>query len=211
MMACRELLPRRMAWRVALGVPLAVLLAAGPGNSAWAGALAAALLASALVPGFGRHGRAGLAALLLLFLGVEWAWPEAAGALALGLFGLLPAVACGLFSWGFGRTLRAGEEPLIARYIRFDDLRDPVECAGYARGLTVLWAVALGLAALLQLAPLLPGGPDRQGLAAATLAALLALFLGEHAVRSLRFPAGGIAWPSQTFRAMLRAERARHG
>jgi hypothetical protein len=42
-------------------------------------------------------------------------------------------------------------------------------------------------------------------------ALLLGLFLGEHVVRSLYFPAGGIAWPLQTLRAIVRAERARHG
>ena len=147
--------------------------------------------------------------------------PAALLALAWGLFGarvaavvlaLLPALACAAFAWGFARTLRPGREPLIARYIRFDERRDDAECAAYAGRLTALWAVALGLAAVLQLVPL--AAPWAGGAAAwhlLPLVALLLLFLGEHVVRSLCFPAGGIAWPAQTFRAILRAERARHG
>jgi len=141
-------------------------------------------------------------------------------ALAWGLFGrgaasavlaLLPALACAAFAWGFARTLRAGREPLIARYIRFDERRDSAECAAYARRLTALWAVALGLAAAMQLVPLVVPLAGAAAWHLLPLAALVLLFLGEHVVRSLRFPAGGIAWPDQTFRAILRAERARHG
>ena len=121
---------------------------------------------------------------------------------------LLPALACAGFAWGFARTLRRGSEPLIARYIRFDERRDSAECAGYARRLTAVWALALAAAAVAQVVPLLGGGEAWHLL---PLAALCLLFLGEHVVRSLRFPAGGIAWPDQTFRAILRAERARHG
>ena len=141
-----------------------------------------------------------------------WALPEAAlpaGALALEerVTAWLAPLAYAAFAWGFARTLAPGQEPLIARYSRFDERRDAAECAGYARGLTLFWAAALALTALGSAAALLAGQdpgwvPDL---------ILLALFLGEHAVRSLRFPAGGIAWPDQTLRAILRAERARHG
>ncbi|TPG53521.1 hypothetical protein EAH89_16250 [Roseomonas nepalensis] len=126
----------------------------------------------------------------------------------LAVLPLVPALALAGFAWGFARTLRAEREPLIARYIRFDERRDDAECAGYARRLTGLWALALAAAALAQLVPLAGGGA---GWHVVPPLLLLALFLGEHVVRSLRFPAGGIAWPDQTFRAILRSERARHG
>ena len=126
----------------------------------------------------------------------------------LAVLPLVPALALAGFAWGFARTLRGGREPLIARYIRFDERRDSAECAGYARRLTATWALALAAAAAAQLVPLAGGGP---GWHLAPPVLLLLLFLGEHVVRSLRFPAGGIAWPDQTFRAILRAERARHG
>ena len=146
----------------------------------------------------------------VLALGAAWVafGHDAAGA----ALRLLPALACAGFAWGFVRTLRPGREPLIAHYIRFDERRDDAECAGYARRLTAIWAFALVAAAVAQAVPLVAS--DAMGSQAwhfLPLAALVLLFLGEHVVRSLRFPAGGIAWPDQTFRAILRAGRARHG
>jgi hypothetical protein len=134
-------------------------------------------------------------------------WPDGVGAVLERIWVLLPAFWTAGFAWAFARTLRPGQEPLIARYIRFDDRRDPAECAGYARGLTLFWAVVLALFAVVEVAAPLAGidpglWPE---------AAMLVLFLGEHVVRSLLFPAGGIAWPTQTLGAILRAERARHG
>ena len=144
--------------------------------------------------------------LLLVWAVPEAAWPAGLGRAIGAFWALMPAAVSAGMAWGFARTLRAGREPLIARYIRFDEARDAEECAGYARGLTLFWAVVLGVAAVVELgcfaARVEPGWvPD---------GVLLALFLGEHAVRSLRFPAGGIAWPTQTLRAIIRAERAGH-
>ena len=151
-------------------------------------------------------GRLGTRLAPAVVLGAAWLafGQDAARAVLL----LLPALACAGFAWGFARTLRRGREPLIAHYIRFDERRDSAECAAYARRLTAIWALALALAAVAQLLPLAGGGPAWHLL---PLAGLLLLFLGEHVVRSLCFPAGGIAWPDQTFRAILRAERARYG
>jgi hypothetical protein len=169
------------------------------------------------MPALGRLGRAeGRRALwrvaamlpfLIIWMVPEEAWPGGSGSVVALLWALLPALACIGFAWGFARTLRPGQEPLIARYIRFDERRNPAECAGYARGLTWFWAVVLGLVAVVELAALLRG--VELGLAPDML--LLALFLGEHVVRSVMFPSGGIAWPTQTLGAILRAERARHG
>jgi hypothetical protein len=39
---------------------------------------------------------------------------------------------------------------------------------------------------------------------------MIALFLGEHPVRSLRFPQFGIATPARTLRAVLAATLSRH-
>ncbi|WP_458094977.1 hypothetical protein [Roseomonas sp. WA12] len=144
--------------------------------------------------------------LLLVWAVPEAAWPAGLGRAIAAFWALMPAAVSAGMAWSFARTLRAGQEPLIARYTRFDETRDSQECAGYARGLTLFWAVVLGMAAVLELgcfaAGVEPGWvPDL---------VLLGLFLGEHAVRSLRFPAGGIAWPTQTLRAIIRAERAGH-
>ncbi|WP_338665671.1 hypothetical protein VQH23_10935 [Pararoseomonas sp. SCSIO 73927] len=166
------------------------------------------------VPGARARGRrravrrAALALLLLL----AWALPASAWPFGLGEWvgkgeAFFPALGAAGLAWAFARTLRPGAQPLIAEYIRFDERRDPVACAGYARGLTLFWAAVMAGMAVAELAAALRGVE----LGWAPEVTLLALFLGEHAVRSLRFPEGGIAWPSQTFRAVLRAERARHG
>ena len=153
-------------------------------------------------------GRAALALLLLL----PWALPASAWPFGFGEWvgkgaAIFPALADAGIAWAFARTLRPGALPLIAEYIRFDERRDPVACAGYARGLTLFWAVTMAVLAAVELAAVLLG----VDLGWAPEGTLLALFLGEHVVRSLRFPEGGIAWPAQTFRAILRAEVARHG
>jgi hypothetical protein len=150
---------------------------------------------------------AGSVPLLLAWAMPDSAWPEGVGGAVDRLWALLPALAYAGLAWNFARSLRMGQEPVIARYTRYDETRNTLECAGYARGLTLFWAVALGVAAVLGLAAAAAG----VDLGYAPDAVLLALFLGEHVVRSLRFPAGGIAWPVQTLRAILRAERARHG
>lgn len=145
--------------------------------------------------------------LLVLPFVPEEAWPAGLGPWV-GLFWeLLPAVWTGGLAWGFARTLRPGREPLISRYARFGGRHDPVETAGYGRGLTLFWALVLGLVAVVELAAL----AMRVDLRLWPEAAMLALFLGEHVVRSVRFPSGGIAWPTQTLVAIIRAERERHG
>jgi uncharacterized membrane protein len=145
--------------------------------------------------------------LLVLWLVPQEAWPSRLGGAVELFWALLPGLTCAGLAFGFARSLRRGQEPLIARYIRFDERRDPVECAGYARGLTWFWAVVLAVVAVVELGAVARG----VDLGMVPDALLLGLFLGEHVVRSLYFPAGGIAWPLQTLRAIVRAERARHG
>jgi len=145
--------------------------------------------------------------LLLAWALPEGVLPDGAGAVRDAALAWLRPAAYAAFAWTFARTLRPGQEPLIARYIRFDPRRNLAECAGYARGLTAFWAAVLALAAAGTAAALALGRDP--GLLPDLL--FLLLFLAEHAVRSLRFPAGGIAWPTQTLGAIVRAERARHG
>ncbi len=127
------------------------------------------------------------------------------------LLDILPVAVNGLLAWHFGATLRPGREPLIARYTRLDWGRMPPECVGYARALTGFWAVTLGLLALAHAAAVLAppaasaGGIGRGAVLAANAALVAALFLGEHALRTVRFPALGIASPLRTLRVMARA------
>ncbi len=97
----------------------------------------------------------GLAALLLV--------PALLGHAELALMAL-PVVFLGTASWLFARTLRRGEEPLIARFIRMiegDTRLDLPGVRGYARGVTLYWAALLAALALLSLLIALcaqPGG-----------------------------------------------------
>lgn len=84
---------------------------------------------------------------------------------------LMPAMWLGLIGWMFGRTLRAGREPLVTRlvsalYGRAGIALSPRHLA-YTRGLTAAWAGLLGTLAVLNLALALiavPGGVlDRLG------------------------------------------------
>ncbi|WP_426955906.1 hypothetical protein [Muricoccus radiodurans] len=206
---------RRVVLRFAAGLLLAVGVVAARLNGALAlaGVLAAAMVALALAPVLAARGRIALGAGLGCFLLIEWGWPDVADDAADALFAIVPAAACALAAWHFGSTLRPGREPLIVRYTRFDETRDPAEVASYARGLTGFWAGLLAASAVVHLLQLLPWAPDDGVMVFGSLGVLVVIFLAEHAVRSLRFRGSGIAWPTQTLRAMLRAElaeRARH-
>lgn len=130
-----------------------------------------------------RHALSLAAALLLLLAWLPRVWRRrslAAMAVWLGLAVLLlvpagmghpelalmalPVVFLAAAAWLFARTLRRGEEPLIARFIRVieGDARLALPgVRGYARGVTRFWACVLGAMAGLSLAIALlarPGG-----------------------------------------------------
>ncbi|MFT8243685.1 hypothetical protein [Roseomonas sp. BN140053] len=171
-------------------------------------ALAAAALAAAVAPGLRGLGRALVLAVPAALAFALWEWPE----LAANGLRVLPAVADLLLCWHFGRTLLPGREPLISFYTRHDFGHLPPECAGYTRGLTALWtAVFAALAGLHAAIGLGAFGAAGWTVLAASLGGMAALFLGEHVVRSLRFPQHGMATPARTWRAMLAANAAPHG
>jgi uncharacterized membrane protein len=127
----------------------------------------------------------GLAALLLLI--TLWMLPRLLGgmlsawlvwllavALVLGLSSLglsdlllasVPLLINAALAWWFGRTLRRGCEPRVARFIRVLEGSERLalpEVARYARQVTAFWAILLALQALLLAALLLvtaPHGP----------------------------------------------------
>jgi len=188
---------RRLAPRLAPTVPLslAALLARAEGWDAAAAASAAALVAlAAAPPRLGWARRIGLAATAAAAAGTP-------GAATLAL-GLLPVAANLLLAWHFGATLRPGAEPLIARYTRCDFGRVPAECAPYARRLTALWTAVFAALALLNALPPVSGAVTAGEALGWNAAAVATLFLGEHLVRSLRFPQYGFASPLRTCRAM---------
>jgi uncharacterized membrane protein len=118
------------------------------------------------------------------------------------------AAACNLgVALRFAATLRPDREPLITRFGRFDPAGLPDSDGAYTRALTGIWAgllftFALGFAGAVALGR--PAAP----LSVLQAAACAALFLGEHVVRSRRFPGRGRATPLSTLAAIQRAYRA---
>jgi uncharacterized membrane protein len=109
----------------------------------------------------------------------------------------------------FAATLRPGQVPLITHYARFDEVGLPRNAEGYTRRLTAVWAAMLALFALAHAAAALDLWTTR-AVSAVQTAALLALFLGEHPLRSRLFPQIGRATPLRTLRAMRLAFGTRH-
>jgi uncharacterized membrane protein len=175
--------------------------APAPGGGAWGGAAGLGRALLRLAWGARLRLAAGAAVLLLCALLV----PRRAAQLQAALPMLANLVVC----WQFGATLLPGREPLITRYTRFDMGGMPPECRPYTRALTLLWVVFLaGFAAAHALAL---AGPWSSGVVLAVEAGLgAALFLGEHALRNLRFPQHGRATVRRTLRAVRLAHEARH-
>jgi uncharacterized membrane protein len=144
---------RRYAIFVAIAWCLLVsgYLAASATGQRGAALVFAAAIAGAVTAAAGWP-RAGFAlGLALAAAGLQWP-----GAVA--FLGYVPPFAAFAFmGWFFGRTLRAGREPLITRVARREHADLPAELARYTRGLTIAWvlcfaslfAVALILASLL--------------------------------------------------------------
>ena len=109
----------------------------------------------------------------------------------LALLAFVPPLAAFAFLvYFFGRTLRAGSEPLIQRIARRGEPELPADVALYTRRLTALWTgcfVALFLAAL-GLAAILPFDSWSRWVHGLGYLVPSALFVGEHRYREHRFP-----------------------
>ena len=107
--------------------------------------------------------RAGAWALLAAFAAVLW-WLAGTRHALLPLL-LVPVAFVALVAWGFGRTLRAGQVPLIGRIVAaLDGIPHPAlapELRSYTRALTLAWTLLLATLASCNLALALlavPGG-----------------------------------------------------
>jgi len=161
--------PSRRPLPLLLGYPL-LAIAGAITHRQWLSLAAFALvLALLLWPGL-RNRRPG-AWLLWLGLLAGLGWLAALGLAALALDGV-PLLLNLLLAWLFGRTLRAGRQPLVAQFIEAIEGVPRLAAPGiarYARQLTAFWALLLAAQALLLGAMLLcqvPGGLlDRLGVA----------------------------------------------
>lgn len=155
------LAPRSRWFAAGLAAYVVLLLAGLATASVWLEALAALVLVSLLLsPGLRRRSVPAWA--LWLLSGASFtllAW-RGHGVLALDLLPVcVNAALCHLFA----RTLAGAREPLIARIIEVlegrERLTQPRVC-GYARGLTLAWALLFGLQAALLTFLLLFAVPD---------------------------------------------------
>ena len=142
------------------------------------------LMSGALVAALGRR-------LLGLVAGVAlaaaaWRFAETVGFLVF----TPPLAAFAFMTFFFGRTLRAGSEPLINRIARKEHPDLPPDMARHARWLTGAWTAcfaALFLTAL-GLAPFLSLEAWSRWVHGLGYVVPGALFLGEHVYRHYRFP-----------------------
>lgn len=150
------------AWWPVMLLACAALVVAGAVSRRHAfGVAAAGLLLVAWLPAVWRR-RNPLALGAWLAVAALLLVPAAMGHAQLAMMAL-PIVFLALASASFGRTLGRGAEPLVAHFIRVIDgeaqLARP-RVAGYARGLTLFWAVLLGAMACLSLVIALFAWPD---------------------------------------------------
>lgn len=120
----------------------------------------------------------------------------------------LPPLAINLgLCWLFGRTLRRGREPLIARFAVMEQGTLSAELAAYTRMLTWLWTLFFAAAALASLLLSLSGNRDAWSIFTNFLNYLLVamLFLGEFVYRRLRFRGYRHQSPLQLLRNVRRA------
>jgi uncharacterized membrane protein len=176
-----------LRWSVALYslYPVAVCTALAAGRPRLA--LAATLLALAAVclpvPHWRRLGYAALVAtpVLLVAAIAEFAQPLV----------FLPPIALNLgLAVLFGRTLRAGREPLISTFARAERGTLEPDLARYTRRLTAVWVAFFVGAALLSTGLAIAASPAVWGwfVAIGNHLGVAALFLGEYAFRRWRFP-----------------------
>lgn len=143
-----------------------------------------ALMAGTFIAASGRR-VAGLLAGLAL---AAAAW-HFSGRVAFLVF-VPPLAAFAFMAVFFGRTLRAGEEPLIQRIARKMDPALPADVERYTRALTVIWTavfVSLFLLAL-ALAPILAFASWSRWVNGLGYLVPATLFLGEYFLREHRFP-----------------------
>jgi uncharacterized membrane protein len=109
---------------------------------------------------------------------------EALTSLATASLSYLPTLLLIWLAVFFGRTLRAGEVPLIERVARIGKPSLSAPLCRYARALTVLWCAYFVVAAIA--AALAGWGFEQASVGIAVVSVVL--FVGEHRIRRLIFP-----------------------
>lgn len=146
---------------LAIGYALLAHLASARGNEALALAALLTLVVLVLAAPLAARRRWAWVALPLL-CAAAWSLFRA-GHAGLPLL-LVPVAFVGLIAWVFGRTLRPGRAPLIARIVaaldRVEPAALPPDLRAYTRGLTAAWTLLLVALGLVNLALALIATPD---------------------------------------------------
>lgn len=165
----------------------------------------------AVVGGDGRHAAAALLCIVALLLvpallrARPLAWLVLAAAAVSGWWlaptpylwlplRLVPVAFVALVAFGFARTLRRGNTPLVARIVAALDATTPAalpaDLQAYARRLTQAWALLLAALALFDLWMALHATPEQWSWLAnvGDYVVILGFMLGEFAWRRHRFP-----------------------
>ena len=108
----------------------------------------------------------------------------------------------------FGHTLLPGREPLITRFRRLEEGYVAPVFVSYTRCLTVIWATLFAIATVVSLAAASWGDVAMWSWISLIVIPVtsLALFLGEHVYRVVRYGAEGRSSPLRTLRTVLRPD-----
>jgi uncharacterized membrane protein len=119
----------------------------------------------------------------------------------------LPTLVLLWLALSFGRTLRAGQMPLIERVARIGKPALSAPLCRYTRGLTIVWCIYFVVAAM---AAAFGGWAFAQASVAATTFSAV-LFAGEHSIRRLIFPEESFPGLIQQIRDTVAVWRPRRG
>lgn len=143
----------------------------------------------------------------VLFVGVSLAVPSSVALLAYAP----PLAAFAFMAWLFGRTLRAGSDPLIARFAKVEHPELPEDLARHALTLTWLWTLCFVvlLVAAVALIPLLPLASWSRWVQGLGYALPACLFLGEYVYRRValgHYPHTSLPVMTRNVAAVMKAE-----
>lgn len=109
----------------------------------------------------------------------------------------------------FAASLRPGREPLTATFCRMVRGLVPPECESYLRRLTVIWVVLMALLTVHLIVAAILWPAWMRVAAAVNFTLMIALYVGEHAVRIMVFPHLPRYSPLHTGRIVMQALRDR--
>lgn len=109
----------------------------------------------------------------------------------------------------FAASLRPGHEPLTATFCRMVRGLVPPECESYLRRLTAIWVFVMALLTVHLIVAVVAWPAWMRVATAVNFTVMIALYVGEHAVRVMVFPHLPRYSPLHTGRIVMQALRDR--